>query len=122
MSVVYNQHVYSSVFIGQTGHTHAKAAAAADDETPMAIDCSACEPFLVKEGWVYAEENVPLTDRQARDQERTEREGNLAVKQVAEALAATAAEAIVAGTAAKRAAGSTVAKKATRRKTARVAE
>jgi hypothetical protein len=94
VSTLFNQHVYTSIFIGQTGHTHNRAGDA-EDETPTAIDCAACEPFLVREGWVYTPEAVPLTERQVRAREQTEREGNLAVKQVAEALAQAASDAIV---------------------------
>jgi hypothetical protein len=99
VSTVFNQHTTTSIFVGQTGHTHNRAEDAAADavEAPTAIDCSACEPFLVKEGWVYNPAGVPLTERQVREQEQTEREGNLAVKHVAEALADRAAEVLVAG-------------------------
>lgn len=91
MSVTYNQHTYRSVFVGQTGHQHNRADKD-DGFTPMAVDCEACEPYLVKEGWVYNPELVPLTDQQIREKDRVEREGNLAVKQAAQTLASVAAD------------------------------
>lgn len=89
---IYAQHTVSSVFVGPTGHQHNRAVP--DDGQPFAIECAACEPFLVKEGWVYNPELVPLTDIQERERDRVEREGNLAVKQVAERLAEAAAHEI----------------------------
>lgn len=92
---VYNQHTFTSVNVGPTGHVHSRASSDPDDQTPTAVECGACEPFLVREGWVHDPGSVPLTDRQEREREQVEREGNLAVKQVAESLAAAAANAIV---------------------------
>ncbi len=94
MTVVYLQTSVSSVHVGRTGHTHTRAG---DDlnVAPFGVDCDACEADLVREGAVYDRELVPLTDRQQREKERVEREGNLAVKQVADALAETVAGALV---------------------------
>ena len=97
---VYNQHIFTAIFVGQTGHQHVRNASATD-EAPTAIECVSCEPFLVKEGWTHSPEQVPLTDRQVTERDRTEREGNMAVKQVAEALATTAAAALASGAAAR---------------------
>ncbi len=88
MSTIYTQPTVSSVYVGPTGHTHSKADPASGK--PFAIDCGACEAYLIREGWVYDVELVPPTDQQLREQERIEREGNLAVKQAAEALATAA--------------------------------
>jgi hypothetical protein len=90
MSTIYTQHSVSSVYVGPTGHQHVRAQ---DDDghTPFALECAACEPYLVKEGWVYDTELVPLTDTQQRAQERMEREGSIAVRQAAERLADAAA-------------------------------
>lgn len=93
MSTIYAQHSVASVSVGPTGHQHNRATPD-DGHTPFAINCEACEPFLVKEGWVYNPEQVPLTDAQIREKERVEREGNLAVKQAAEMLATVAADAV----------------------------
>ncbi len=93
MTTVYNQHTYTAIFVGQTGHSHSRASD--DGQTPMAIDCAVCEPFLVKDGWVYNTELVPLTDAQEREAERLEREGNLAVKQAAEAMAAVVSQKVL---------------------------
>jgi hypothetical protein len=93
MSTIYAQHSVSSVSVGPTGHQHNRASKD-DGHTPFALDCEVCEPFLVKEGWVYNPEQVPLTDSQIREKERVEREGNLAVKQAAEMLASAAADAV----------------------------
>lgn len=95
MSTIYSQSTISSVFVGKTGHAHEKEDPSSDE--PFALDCVACEPHLVREGWVYKPEQVPLTEAQEREQERLEREGNIAVKQAAEALA-TAAAAQLTGT------------------------
>ncbi len=97
MTTLYNQHTYSSVFVGQTGHTHTRAADA-DTDLPFAVDCGVCEPYLVREGWVYNTELVPPTDVQLREQERLEREGNIAVKQAAEAMATVIAKEAVKST------------------------
>lgn len=106
MTTVYTQGRFKSIFIGATGHVHNREGDFESDETPMAVDCVSCEPYLVKEGWVYAPEQVPLTDRQEREQQRQEREGNMAVKQVAEALAESAREALATGSAPRRRAAS----------------
>lgn len=98
---VYNQYTYTSVFVGQTGHAHVKAEGA-EARAPMAITCSACEPILVREGWVHAAELVPLTDVQEREKERAEREGNLAVRQAAEALSTSLSSQLAGGMAPKR--------------------
>ncbi len=98
---VYNQHTYGSVFVGPTGHTHTKVKTGKDDGTPTAIDCGACEPFLVKEGWVYDPALVPLTDRQLAEQERVTKEGNAALLAFQRDLAANAAEALLEGGTAK---------------------
>jgi hypothetical protein len=97
VSTVYTQHTVTSISVGPTGHVHNRAQTDPADASPTAIDCDACGPFLIKEGWTHDPESVPLTDRQERDKERVERDGNLAVKQVAEALAERAAEALVTG-------------------------
>lgn len=95
MSTVYYQGTHTAITIGPTGHQHKKAEKA-DKNEPFAIDCAECEPYLVREGWVYNKKLVPLTQEQLDEQEDVEREGNLAVKQVAEAMAETAA-AVLAG-------------------------
>ncbi len=95
-SPVYAQHRYSSIFVSETGHQHNRATAD-DGETPFAIECAACEPFLVKEGWVYHPAQVPLTDEQERRKERITRDGNAALKAFQERLADQAAEALVSG-------------------------
>lgn len=89
MTVLYNQHTITSIFVGQTGHQHTKAPGA-PEMAPMAIDCAQCQPFLLREGWVVSPESVPLTDRQIREKERIEREGSLAVRQASEAMASFA--------------------------------
>lgn len=95
MSTVYNQHSVTSVGVGPTGHVHNRSGDA-EGETPTAIDCVACEPFLVKEGWVYNPNLVPLTDQQVMDRERADREGNQAVRWAAEAQGRAAQQAIAA--------------------------
>lgn len=92
---VYTQHRYTAVFVGETGHHHQRATED-DGVTPFAIQCDACEPFLVKEGWVYNPALVPLTDEQLRRKERIEVEGNAALKAFQEKLAESAAVAAVA--------------------------
>jgi hypothetical protein len=98
MTTVYLQHSVTSIGIGKTGHVHNRVATAPGDESPTAIDCAECEKWLVKEGAVYSPEQVPLTDRQIAAREKVEREGGVAVKAAAEALAATAAS-VLAGNA-----------------------
>lgn len=88
MSVIYTQSTVTSVGVGPTGHVHNKANPG--DGKPFALECGACEPFLVKEGWVYSSELVPLTESETREKERIEREGNLAVKRASEQMAAFA--------------------------------
>lgn len=95
MSLLYAQHTVGAVFVSQTGHQHVRTEPS--DGSPTSLDCVMCEPYLVQEGWVYDPVLVPLTEQQQREQERIEREGNMAVKQVAEALAETAAAALAAG-------------------------
>ncbi len=87
MTRVYNQSAISSIYVGPTGHSHTKVG-----EGPMAVDCAICEPFLVREGWVYRRDDAPLSDAEQREKERIEREGSLAVKQSAESLARVATE------------------------------
>lgn len=95
MSTVYLQHRFTNIYVGPTGHSHTRDAN--DDLTkPWGINCDACERFLVAEGAVYRPEQVPLTDDQIAENERLEREGNLAVRQASQALA-TAAAKIVSG-------------------------
>lgn len=89
---VYNQHVFTSVSVGPTGHQHGREHA--KGEEPTAIDCPACEPYLVADGWVSSPDQVPKTVAQIADEERREREGNSAVRQAAEAMARVAAEAV----------------------------
>ncbi len=93
MSAIYTQHTITAIFVSQTGHHHVRAytdEATFYGETPTSIECGACEPYLVKEGWVYDPDLVPLTDRQIANRERLEREGNAAVAKAAEALATSA--------------------------------
>jgi hypothetical protein len=95
MSTIYNQYVVTSVFVGQTGHTHVRVDDPKHPEVPTAIDCVSCEPFLVKEGWVYSPDLVPLTDTQVRNQEKATREGGQVVRWAAEQMAQQAASALV---------------------------
>ncbi len=87
MPTLYNQSAISSIYVGPTGHSHTKVG-----EGPMAVECAVCEPYLVREGWVYRRDDAPLSDSEQRERERIEREGGLATKQMAEALAEAAAE------------------------------
>ncbi len=98
MSTIYTQHTVKALYVTQTDHRHQRAAGPEEDETPTALDCAMCEPYLVKEGWVYDPALVPLTDRQERERERIKEEGNAAVSRAAEALAATALAASQMGT------------------------
>ena len=91
MTTVYLQSGTYSIHVGKTGHTHVRSAADEAADLPMAIDCSICEPFLVKEGAVYDVTLVPLTAVQQREKERVEREGNFAMQRAATALADAAA-------------------------------
>ena len=87
MSTVYLQHRYHSIGVGPTGHNHTRAEPD-DGETPTAIDCDVCAPYLVRDfGGVYNPDLVPLTDRQVAAREKADREGNSAVRQAAEAMA-----------------------------------
>lgn len=87
-STVYLQHTVHSVGIPETGHVHVRNSTDPDDETPTAITCEPCEPFLVKNAYaVYSPDLVPLTNRQVAAREKAEREGGTAVRQAAEALA-----------------------------------
>lgn len=93
MTVLYLQHVYTSISVSETGHNHTRSEPD-DGDTPMAIDCDACAPFLVRDfAAVHDPDQVPLTDRQIAAREKAEREGNVAVRQAAEALANAAANA-----------------------------
>ena len=90
MSQVFLQGSIGSIFVHQTGHTHARSVPT-DDDVPTSINCPECEPYLVKElGAVYKKELVPLTERQIEARERMKEEGNAAVSEAAKALAATA--------------------------------
>jgi hypothetical protein len=89
MGTVFLQGSVTSIFVGQTGHQHLRSIAA-DDNVPTAINCPECEPYLLKEGAVHDKRMVPLTDRQEAAKEEATREGGLAVRQAAEALATTA--------------------------------
>lgn len=93
---VYGQVSNYSVSRAETGHNHVRPA---DDDMslPFAIDCDACAPFLLRDGWVASPDQVPLTGAQIAEQERIEREGNLAVKQAAAALAESAATLVTSG-------------------------
>lgn len=93
MTYAYAQHTITSVAVGPTGHTHDRSLPITD-ETPTVVECAACAPYLIREGWYANPELVPLTERQLKERERIEREGNLAVKEVTAALAASAASAI----------------------------
>ena len=98
---VYLQNTVYSVSRAETGHVHVRPA---DDDMslPFAIDCDACAPFLVKDGGTVSPDQVPLTGAQIAEQERIEREGNLAVKQAAAALAESAATLVTSGGSRKR--------------------
>ena len=87
----YNQHTFTSVFIGPTGHQHDRDPKATDTE-PTAIDCDVCAPYLASDGWVFDPKLVPLTDRQIEEQEKRDREGAAAIRQAAAALADGLAE------------------------------
>lgn|ERR1035437_2431233 len=89
MTAVYFPGSNGSIFVGQTGHPHVRSTPA-DDNTPTAIDCRECEPFLIKLGGTYNKTQVPLTDRQEAARERMKEEGNAAVSEAAKALASTA--------------------------------
>lgn len=87
MSTIFLQGAITSVFVGPTGHTHGKSAAA-DDSVPFAIDCPPCEKYLVKDfGGVYDRRSVPLTDRQVDAREQAKEEGDFAVALAAKELA-----------------------------------
>ena len=91
MTTVYLQSTHTEVFIGPTGHHH-KRAAGEDLSLPMAIDCDACAPYLVKDMYgTYKIEQVPLTEAQVAEKERIEREGNYAVQEAAKLIAGRAA-------------------------------
>jgi hypothetical protein len=96
MSTVYLQSTTSEVYVAPTDHHH-KRPIGDDTNRPFAIDCEACEKYLVREGAVYSPDLVPLTSSQVAEQEKIEREGNLAVKQAATALAESAASLLVEG-------------------------
>ena len=97
MTVVYLPHTVSAVYRAETEHHHVRPAGD-DMSRPFAIDCDACAPFLLRDGATTSAEKVPLTEDQVTEQERIEREGNLAVKQAAQALATSAATLVAEGT------------------------
>jgi hypothetical protein len=90
LTTVYLQHVFTSIGVGPTGHQHVRAESA-DPNAPTAIDCDVCAPILVRDfGGVYDPDLVPLTDRQTASREKSDREGNAAVRMAAESLARSA--------------------------------
>ena len=93
MPQLFNQSAIRSIYVGQTGHSHSQTPPPkGEPPQPFTVDCAICEPYLVREGWVYRRDAAPLSDAEQREKERIEREGGLATKQMAEALSETAAE------------------------------
>jgi len=86
---VYLQHTFYSIGIPETGHVHNRNAPP-EDETPTAIDCDLCEPYLVKNaGAVYDTRLLPPTQAQAERAERESGQGSTAAEigeRIAEAL------------------------------------
>jgi hypothetical protein len=115
---VYNQHTYTSVGVGETGHVHVRAEVPQpNDRTPMTIDCDVCEPYLLKLGWSRTPRyqsyhrrpdgtvessgpGIPYTSDQLDELQAQEDQSSAAVRHMGERLAA-AATSMAAPTAAK---------------------
>jgi len=62
---VYGQSDIDSITVSGSGHSHVRS----KGEQNMSVTCAACEPELIKMGWVTDPRNVPLTFDELRDAE-----------------------------------------------------
>jgi hypothetical protein len=108
MTVLYNDYRYHSISIPETGHQHVRAMTPEPgDHTPMAIECSTCDPFLRKLGWVEQPhyqayrrrpdgtlepqgKGIPLTDEMLEEIQQREDESAAAVRYMGEQLVGAA--------------------------------
>lgn len=88
------------VAVGPTGHVHerpkVRAFGRGDDvfEKVWALDCPACEQYLLSDGWAKHPDKVELTPDEREIAEAEEKTGNAMVAQMARALAENAANAV----------------------------
>jgi hypothetical protein len=108
MTILYTDYRVHSVSIPETGHQHVRATPPADgDRSPMAVECSACEPYLRKMGWVEQPhyqsyrrrpdgtlepqgKGIPLTDEMLEEIQQREDEASAAVRHMGEQLVGAA--------------------------------